>query len=101
MVVIVVVCAAFGITASEAKTENMCLRTTGMPEPIAMFNIEAAGHVYNPKTNSYTSRGTSTLTRTVLLAGFVAHMKVTRQPTCVMFGELMGSAVWEAGQEKE
>ena len=25
----------------------MCLRTKRMPEPIAMFNIEAAGQVYN------------------------------------------------------
>ena len=42
-VAIVVVCAAFGLTESEAKTETMCLRTKGMPEPIAMFNIEADG----------------------------------------------------------
>ena len=32
MGVIVVVCAAFGLTLSEAKTEIMCLRARGMPE---------------------------------------------------------------------
>ena len=32
MGVIVVVCAAFGLTVSEAKTEIMCLRAKGMPE---------------------------------------------------------------------
>ena len=29
---IVVVCAAFDLAVSEAKTEIMCLRTKGMPE---------------------------------------------------------------------
>ena len=32
MGVIVVVCAAFGLTVSEAKTEIMCLHARGMPE---------------------------------------------------------------------
>ena len=32
MDVIVVVCAAFGLTVSEAKAEIMCLRAKGMPE---------------------------------------------------------------------
>ena len=45
--VIVVVCAAFGLTVSEAKTEIMCLRAKGMPESIAIFSVEAAGQVYN------------------------------------------------------
>ena len=31
MGVIVVVCAAFGLAVSEAKTEIMCLRTKGVP----------------------------------------------------------------------
>ena len=47
MGVIVVVCAAFGLIVSEAKTEIMCLRTKGVPESTAIFSIEAAGQVYN------------------------------------------------------
>ena len=45
MGVIVVVCAAFGLAESEAKTEIMCLRAKGMPESTAIFSVEAAGHV--------------------------------------------------------
>ena len=44
---IVVVCAAFGLTVSEAKTEIMCLRAKGMPESTAIFSVEAASQVYN------------------------------------------------------
>ena len=47
MGVIVVVCAAFGLTESEAKTEILGLRAKGMPESIAIFSVEAAGQVYN------------------------------------------------------
>ena len=47
MGVIVVVCAAFGLTVSEAKTEIMCLRAKGMPESTTTFSVEAAGQVYN------------------------------------------------------
>ena len=47
MGVIVVVCAAFGFTVSEAKTEIMCLRTRGVPEPTAKLSVEAVGLVYN------------------------------------------------------
>ena len=47
MGLIVVVCTVSGLTVSEAKTENLCLRTKGMPEPITMFNIKAADLVYN------------------------------------------------------
>ena len=47
MGVIVVVCAAFGLTVSKAKTEIMCLRAKGMPESTATFSVEAAGQVYN------------------------------------------------------
>ena len=46
MVVIVTVCAAFGLTVSEAKTEIMCLRTRGTPDAAASFSVEAAGQVY-------------------------------------------------------
>ena len=40
MAVIVVVCATFRFIISDAKTDTMCLCTKGMPEPIAVFNIE-------------------------------------------------------------
>ena len=43
MGVIVVVCAAFGLTVAEAKTEIMCLRAKGMPGSTAAFSVEAAG----------------------------------------------------------
>ena len=47
MGVIVVLCAAFGLTISEAKTEIMCLCAKRMLESIAIFSVEAAGQVYN------------------------------------------------------
>ena len=47
MVVIVVVCATFGLIVSDAKNDIMCLRTKGMPEPIVVFNIEGVDQVYN------------------------------------------------------
>ena len=50
--VIVVVCAAFGLTVSEAKTEIMSLRTKGMPESTAIFSVEEAGEVHN-QTNEF------------------------------------------------
>ena len=50
--VIVVVCAAFGLTLSEAKTEIVCLRVKGMPESTVTFSVEAAGQVYN-QTNEF------------------------------------------------
>ena len=56
MGVIVVVCAAFGITVSEAKNEIMCLRAKGMPESTATFSVEAAGQVYN-QTNEFVYLG--------------------------------------------
>ena len=56
MEVIVVVCAVFGLTVSEAKTEIMCLCAKGMPESIATFSVEAAGQVYN-QTNEFVYLG--------------------------------------------
>ena len=53
---IVVVCAAFGLTVSEVKTEIMCLRTKGMPESTAIFSVEAADQVYN-QTNEFVYLG--------------------------------------------
>ena len=47
MEVIVVVCAAFDLTVSEAKTEIMCLRAKGMPESTATFSVDTTGQVYN------------------------------------------------------
>ena len=43
MGVIVVVCAPFGFTVSEAKTGIMSLRAKGMPESTATLSVEAAG----------------------------------------------------------
>ena len=57
MGVIVVVCAAFGLTVSEAKTEIMCLRAKGMPKSTAKFSVEAAGQVYNNQTNEFVYLG--------------------------------------------
>ena len=51
-----VVCAAFALTVSEAKTEIMCLRAKGMPESTATFSVEAAGQVYN-QMNEFVYRG--------------------------------------------
>ena len=56
MGVIVVVCAAFGLTVSEAKTEIVCLRAKGMPESTTTFSVEAASQVYN-QTNEFVHLG--------------------------------------------
>ena len=61
MNVIVTVCAAFGLTLSEAKTEIMCLRTRGMSDATVTFSVEAAGQV-NKQTHNF-----------VYLAGNVNH----------------------------
>ena len=53
MGVIVVVCAAFGLTVSEAKTEIMRLRAKGMPEFTAIFSAEAAGQVHTNQTKEF------------------------------------------------
>ena len=56
MGVIMVVCAAFGLTVSEAKTKIMCLHAKGLPESTATFSVEAAGQVYN-QTNEFVYLG--------------------------------------------
>ena len=56
MGVIVVVCAMFGLTVSDAKTEIVCLRAKEMPESTATFSVEAAGQVYN-QTNGFVYLG--------------------------------------------
>ena len=52
MGVIVVACAAFGLTVSRAYTEIMCLRTKGMSGSTAIFSVEAADQVYS-QTNEF------------------------------------------------
>ena len=64
MEVIVVVCAAFGLIVSDAKTEIMCLRAKGMPEYTATFSVEAAGQVYN-QTNEFVYLGSQPKCRPV------------------------------------
>ena len=54
--VIMVVCAAFGLAVSEAKTEIMCLRTKGMAVSTATFRLEEAGQLYN-QTNEFVYLG--------------------------------------------
>ena len=56
MGMVVVVCAAFVLTVSEAKTEIVCLRTNGMAESTATFSVEAAGQVYR-QTNEFVYLG--------------------------------------------
>ena len=60
MGMIVVLCAAFGLVISEAKTEIMCLRAKGMPESTGIFSVEAAGQVYNQTNEFVYLGGTST-----------------------------------------
>ena len=84
MGVIVVVCAAFGFTVSEAKTDLiiMCLRAKGMPKPTAIFSVEAAGHVYN-QTNEF-----------VYLVGNVHHnadLSIELTGACTTHGAASGS----------
>ena len=51
-----VVCAAFGLTVSEAKTEITCLRAKGMPESTVKFSVDVTGQVYN-QTNEFVYLG--------------------------------------------
>ena len=53
---IVVVCATFGLTVSEVKTEIMCLQTKDVLESTAMFSVEAAGEMDN-QTNEFVYLG--------------------------------------------
>ena len=61
MGVIVVVCATFGLTVSETKTEIMCLRAQGMPESTATFSVDTEGQVYNQTNVLYTSGESTTI----------------------------------------
>ena len=56
MGVIVVVCTAFGLAVSEAKTEIVSIRTKGMPGSTSIFSVEAAGQAYN-QTNEFVYLG--------------------------------------------
>ena len=57
MGVLVVVCAAFGLTVSEAKIEIMSLRAKGMPESTTSFGVEEAGQVYNQTNEGFSDWG--------------------------------------------
>ena len=122
---IVVVCAAFGLTVLEAKTEIMCFYTKGMSEFTVIFSVKASGQMYN-KTNGFVRLGggggggvnhnTDLIVevnprmchaeavmrrRRILCAGFMARMEDTRLLKCVMFGELVGCTECVGGNEKE
>ena len=56
MGMIMVVCAAFGLTILGAETEITCLRTKGMPKSTATFSVETADPVYN-QTNEFVYPG--------------------------------------------
>ena len=64
IMVIVTVCAAFGLIVSEAKTEIVCLSTKGMPNATATFSVEAAGQVYKQIHEFVYLGGMSTTTST-------------------------------------
>lgn len=49
MVVIVTVCAVFGLIVSEAKTETMCLGANGVPDVAATLSAETSGQVNKPR----------------------------------------------------
>ena len=77
MRVIEVVCAAFGLTVSEAKTEIMCLRTKGMPESTTTFSIEAAGQVCSQTNEFIYPEGASTAMPTYPSRSIGAYATVT------------------------
>ena len=58
--VIVVVCAVFGLTVSEANTEITCLRAKRMPQSTAIFSVETTGQVYYQTNEFVYLGGTST-----------------------------------------
>ena len=62
MVVIVTVCAAFGLSVSEAKTEIMCLRTRGIPDAATTCSAEATSKVYKQAHDFVYLGGMSTTT---------------------------------------
>ena len=67
MRVTVVVCAAFGLTISEGKTEIMCSRTMGMPESTAIFSVQRQrARCTTRRTSLHTSGGTLTTMPTCL-----------------------------------
>ena len=55
--VIVVVCAAFGLTVSETKTEIMCLRANGMPEVHRHIQRRGSGSRIQPDERVCIPRG--------------------------------------------
>ena len=61
---IVVVCAVFGLTVSEAKTGIMCLRPKGVSESAAILSVKAAGQVYSQTNKLLCLGGISVTVRT-------------------------------------
>ena len=57
MGVTAVVCAAFGLTEWEAKTEIMCLHAKGMPESNAIFRCRGSGPAVQPDERVCIPRG--------------------------------------------
>lgn len=53
VIVIVTVCTASDLTATEAKTKIMYLRTKGMPDVAVACSVEAAEQVYKQAHGSY------------------------------------------------
>ena len=113
--VIAVVCAAFGLTVSEAKTKIMCSRCyyDTLRRAHHRFLTRCIGwrknnHADHPisyldtliKTGSESIEATLRRRR-ILFAGFVTRMEETRLPKCVMFGELVGGAGCVRSQEEE
>ena len=58
-----------------------------------------SGHAYQDEKLEH--RGDFTQERRILFSGFVVRMEDTRQPKCMMFGELAVGAGCVRGQEKE
>ena len=56
MGVIVVVCVAFGLTLSAAKTEIVCCSTKRMLEETTIFSVDATGQMYH-QTNEFVNMG--------------------------------------------
>ena len=74
MGVIVVVCAAFGLTVSDAKTEITCLHTKGMSESTAAYSVQGASQFYS-QTNEFLYLGGNVNRRT--RSGWCSFRKCT------------------------
>ena len=75
MGVIVVVCGAFVLTVSEAKTKIMCLRAKGMPESTTIFSARGSGPGVQPDGRVCIPRGKRQPQRRPVHRGRPAHMQ--------------------------